>query len=81
MQTAQDVAQQLAEPDRRLGPTAWYSTATTTGLLVPARPEVTNYTVFDVSDRLRERGRLVPAYTFPKNRRGSAGIASSCGPA
>jgi glutamate decarboxylase len=31
-------------------------------------PEVTNYTVFDVSERLRERGWLVPAYTFPENR-------------
>jgi glutamate decarboxylase len=31
-------------------------------------PEVKNYTVFDVSDRLRERGWLVPAYTFPENR-------------
>jgi glutamate decarboxylase len=31
-------------------------------------PEVTNYTVFDVSARLRELGWLVPAYTFPENR-------------
>jgi glutamate decarboxylase len=31
-------------------------------------PEVTNYSVFDVSDRLREGGWLVPAYTFPENR-------------
>jgi glutamate decarboxylase len=31
-------------------------------------PAVTNYTVFDVSDRLRERGWLVPAYTYPENR-------------
>jgi len=31
------------------------------------KPEVENYTVFDVSDRLRERGWLVPAYTFPEN--------------
>ena len=30
--------------------------------------DVTNYTVFDVSDRLRQRGWLVPAYTFPENR-------------
>ena len=30
--------------------------------------EATNYTVFDVSARLREFGWLVPAYTFPKNR-------------
>jgi glutamate decarboxylase len=31
-------------------------------------PETKNYTVFDVSERLRERGWLVPAYTFPENR-------------
>ena len=30
--------------------------------------EIENYTVFDVSDRLRERGWLVPAYSFPENR-------------
>src|SRR5215470_2715826 len=29
---------------------------------------VQNVTVFDVSNALRERGWLVPAYTFPKNR-------------
>src|SRR5947209_19522877 len=32
------------------------------------KPEVRNYTVFDVSARLREEGWLVPAYTFPENR-------------
>ena len=32
------------------------------------KPEVKNYSVFDVSDRLRENGWLVPAYTFPENR-------------
>jgi len=31
-------------------------------------PDVTKYTVFDVSARLREFGWLVPAYTFPENR-------------
>ncbi|MFF9284786.1 glutamate decarboxylase [Streptomyces griseosporeus] len=30
--------------------------------------DVTAYDVFDVSRRLRERGWLVPAYTFPANR-------------
>jgi glutamate decarboxylase len=30
--------------------------------------EVTEFNVFDVSRRLRERGWLVPAYTFPANR-------------
>jgi glutamate decarboxylase len=32
------------------------------------RHEVKNYTVFDVSDRMRERGWLIPAYTYPENR-------------
>ena len=32
------------------------------------KPEITNYTVFDVSDRLRQNGWLVPAYSFPENR-------------
>jgi glutamate decarboxylase len=31
-------------------------------------PEVKNYTVFDISDRLRQFGWLVPAYSFPANR-------------
>jgi glutamate decarboxylase len=35
-------------------------------------PGVTNYTVFDVSARLREQGWLVPAYTFPENRQDMA---------
>ncbi len=30
--------------------------------------DVDNYTVFDVSNALRERGWQVPAYTFPENR-------------
>jgi glutamate decarboxylase len=30
--------------------------------------EITNFTVFDVSNSLRERGWLLPAYTFPANR-------------
>ena len=32
------------------------------------RTSVDNYTVFDVSNALRERGWQVPAYTFPENR-------------
>jgi glutamate decarboxylase len=32
------------------------------------RSEIDNFTVFDVSNALRERGWLVPAYTFPENR-------------
>ncbi len=35
---------------------------------------VDNYTVFDVSNALRERGWQVPAYTFPKNREDLAAL-------
>ena len=34
----------------------------------PSRTRSTNFNVFDVSRALRERGWLVPAYTFPANR-------------
>jgi glutamate decarboxylase len=32
------------------------------------------YTVFDVSERLRDRGWLVPAYSFPENRQDLAAL-------
>ncbi len=32
------------------------------------RPEITAFDVFDVSRRLRERGWILPAYSFPANR-------------
>ena len=32
------------------------------------KPGIDNYTVFDVSNAMRERGWQLPAYTFPKNR-------------
>ena len=38
------------------------------------RQDVTNYSVFDVSTGLRERGRQVPAYTFPANRQDLAAL-------
>ncbi len=38
------------------------------------RDDVTNFTVFDVSNAMRERGWQVPAYTFPKNREDLAAL-------
>jgi len=32
------------------------------------REEVESFNVYDVSTRVRERGWIVPAYSFPKNR-------------
>jgi glutamate decarboxylase len=37
-------------------------------------PDITNYTVFDLSERLRDRGWLVPAYSFPENRQDLAAL-------
>jgi glutamate decarboxylase len=39
---------------------------------------VSNFDVFDVSRRLRERGWLVPAYTFPANREDLAVLRVVC---
>jgi glutamate decarboxylase len=68
-QQSSDVAQYLASEIEKIGPYR----LVTRGDQLPVfafglRPEITNYTVFDVSDKLRERGWLVPAYTFPENR-------------
>ena len=38
------------------------------------RDDIANFTVFDVSEALRERGWQVPAYTFPKNREDLAAL-------
>jgi glutamate decarboxylase len=69
IQNAQDVALQLSKGIAELGP---YELLTE-GKDLPVfaftlKPEITNYTVYDVSDRLRQNGWLVPAYTFPENR-------------
>jgi glutamate decarboxylase len=69
MQNAQDVALKLSSGIAELGPYRLL----TKGDELPVfaftlNDDVTNYTVFDVSDRLRQRGWLVPAYAFPENR-------------
>ena len=40
--------------------------------------DVDNFSVFDVSSKLREYGWLVPAYTFPKNREDLAVLRIVC---
>ncbi|MFD8499555.1 glutamate decarboxylase [Amycolatopsis sp. NPDC059657] len=67
-QASRDVATYLASGIEALGPFSLL----TRGDQLPVfafmvKPDV-GYTVFDVSRRLRERGWLVPAYTFPENR-------------
>jgi glutamate decarboxylase len=67
-QGCQDVARRLSAGIAELGPFELL----TDGSELPVfafklRDEVTNYTVFEVSRGLRERGWQVPAYTLPAN--------------
>jgi glutamate decarboxylase len=64
-----DVATTLSARIAELGPFALI----TRGDELPVfaftlQAEIDNFSVFDVSNALRERGWLVPAYTFPANR-------------
>ncbi len=69
MQTARDVTQHISSGVEGLGPYR----LVTRGDELPVfafttEPDIRNYSVYDVSDRLRQRGWLVPAYSFPENR-------------
>ena len=69
MQGAQDVARFLSAEIAKLGPYELLSEGKDLPVFAFAlKPEVQNFSVFEVSDRLRQSGWLVPAYTFPNNR-------------
>jgi glutamate decarboxylase len=69
LQTAQDVARHLSKGISEMGPYQLLSDGSELPVFAfTLKAEVKNYTVFDVSDRLRMHGWLVPAYTFPENR-------------
>ena len=68
-QRSSDVAQYLAAEVARIGPYELISDGSELPVFAfTLRPDITNYTVFDVSASLRGRGWQVPAYSFPENR-------------
>jgi glutamate decarboxylase len=68
MQNAQDVAMHISSTIAEMGPYRLISDGSELPVFAFAlKPEIENYTVYDVSDRLRMHGWLVPAYTFPAN--------------
>ncbi|WP_329038567.1 glutamate decarboxylase [Streptomyces sp. NBC_00178] len=68
-QTSRDIAMRLAEGFESLGDFRLLTRGDELPVFAATtKPEITAYDVFDVSRRLRERGWLVPAYTFPANR-------------
>ena len=69
MENLQEIALYLSDGISKMGPYRLISSGDELPVFAFAlNHEVENYTVFDVSDRLRERGWLVPAYSFPENR-------------
>lgn len=70
----QDVALYLSSAIANMGPFELLSDGSDIPVFAFALKEVTNFTVFDLSERLRDRGWLVPAYTFPAHREDLAAL-------
>src|SRR6202011_4982956 len=67
-QTSQDVALHLSGEIAKMGPFELLSEGRDLPVFAfKLHDEVTGYSVFDLSERLRMRGWQVPAYTFPAN--------------
>ncbi|KDQ68019.1 glutamate decarboxylase [Streptomyces halstedii] len=78
-QASRDVAMRLAREIEALGDFRLLSRGDELPVFtVTTKPDVQAYDVFDVSRRLRERGWLVPAYTFPANRQDLAVLRVVC---
>jgi glutamate decarboxylase len=72
-QACQDVALHMAGEIARMGPFELLSDGSELPVFaLRISDESAGYTVFDLSEVLRERGWLVPAYTFPANLQDTA---------
>lgn len=67
-QSCQDVALYLSGEIARLGPFELVSDGSDIPVFAWKLKEETNFTLYDMSERLRDRGWLIPAYSMPKNR-------------
>jgi glutamate decarboxylase len=74
-QTSRDVALYASESIAGIGPFRLLTDGSELPVFAFALDDADRpYTVFDVSERLRDRGWLVPAYTFPENRQDLAAL-------
>jgi glutamate decarboxylase len=74
-QTSRDVALYTSEAIGKLGPFELLTDGSELPVFAFCLKDTSvPYTVFDVSERLRDRGWLVPAYTFPENRQDLAAL-------
>jgi len=68
-QYARDVATRLSAEIAELGPFELLTRGDELPVFAfKVRDDIDNYTVFDVSNAMRERGWQLPAYTFPEHR-------------
>jgi len=77
-QTSRDVAMHLSQQIADLGPFRLISDGSDIPVFAFTTNDRANFSVFDMSDKLRQRGWLVPAYTFPKNREDLAVLRCVC---
>ncbi|QDU06951.1 glutamate decarboxylase [Gimesia aquarii] len=77
-QASQNVALHLSSGIAELGPFQLISDGSSIPVFAFTTNEKANFSVFDISNKLRERGWLVPAYTFPKNREDLAVLRCVC---
>ncbi|MGO9959734.1 MAG: glutamate decarboxylase [Solirubrobacteraceae bacterium] len=69
MRNLQEIALHISEEVADIGPYKLISDGSELPVFAFALdPAVKNFTVYDLSDKLRQRGWLVPAYSFPENR-------------
>jgi glutamate decarboxylase len=69
IQRCQDVAMHISSQIAEMGPYELLSDGSDLPVFAFTLKEgKRNYSVYDVSDRLRQHGWLVPAYSFPENR-------------
>ena len=67
-QACQEVAVSLAEQIGELGPFQLLSDGRDLPVFAWALKDPTNWSLYDLADRLRDRGWQVPAYRMPANR-------------
>jgi glutamate decarboxylase len=66
--TCQDIAMYLSGEIAKMGPFELFTDGSDLPVFAfKLRADVTSYSVFDLSERLRQRGWQVPAYTFPED--------------
>jgi glutamate decarboxylase len=74
-QACRDTATYMAQQVAEIGPYQLLSDGSELPVFFfRLKPEVTNYTVYDVSAKLRERGWQVPAYSLPDNLTDLSGL-------